>query len=175
MKKRAHDATWNTAQVGLLITFCFFLERKVPLTLVYLGTTDWKLPHVPSSDEKESKRSFVRWRVHMCAFVVVQPLIYRAFLVSAWQLNTSPSAKQMAAVLGRGGGPGQNCRDGQTLTAALILLLFLLHTQGFLGFLKYFCLSVLSLLLPPPTLSLSVSAGCDWLLWQDRRWAVSLL
>lgn len=141
----------------------FFLERKVPLTLVYLGTTDWKLPHVPSSDEKESKRSFVRWRVHMCAFVVVQPLIYRAFLVSAWQLNTSPSAKQMAAVLGRGGGPGQNCRDGQTLTAALILLLFLLHTQGFLGFLKYFCLSVLSLLLPPPLfLSLCQQAviGC---------------
>lgn len=107
---------------------------------------------MPKSDEKQSKTSFDCAVACVCVrvpFVEVQPLIYGAFLVSAWQLNTSPSAKQMGAVLGRGGVPGPNCRDGHSLTAAFILLLFLLHTQGFLGFLKYFCRSLLPL---PPSI-----------------------
>lgn len=101
-------------------------------------------PQMPNPEEKEQKGTSFDY-LCPCAFVEVQPLIYGPFLVSAWQLNTSPSAKQIGAVLGRGGGPDPNCRDGHSLTAAFILLLFLLHTQGFLGFLKYFCRSLLPL------------------------------
>lgn len=132
----------------------FILEGSSPSTLVCPGTIEQTLLQMPKSDGKELKTSFhcAVACVSAC-FVEVQTLIYGAFLVSAWQLNTSPSAKQMGAVLERGGGPGPNCRDGHSLTAAFILLLFLLHTQGFLVFLKYFCRSLLPLphSAPPPT------------------------
>lgn len=148
----------------------FMWEEKIPLTLVYIkGQLS---AHFICLTNRNQSHLLCSGMCISCAFVEVQPLIYGASLVSAWQLNTSPLCQTNGSRFGERGRLRPNCSNGYSLTAALVLLLFLLHTQGFLGFQKYFCPSPSFCI---PALSLFLSADCDWLLWQSRRWAVSLL
>lgn len=87
-----------------------------------------------------------------CAFCGGAAPHLRGFFGLCLTAKHKPFCQTNRSCAGERGGPGPNCRAGHSLTAAFILLLFLLHTQGFLGFLKYFSRSVLPLppSIPPP-------------------------
>lgn len=99
------------------------------------------------------------------------PLFMGIFFCVFVTTKHKPFLQTNGSYVWRGVGPGPNRRDGFSLTAAFISLLFLLHTQGFLGFPKYFFCRLLPL--SPSVLPLALS--CDWLLWQTCRLAVSFL
>lgn len=94
-----------------------------------------------------------------CAFCGGAAPHLRGFFGLCLTAKHKPFCQTNRSCAGERGGPGPNCRAGHSLTAAFILLLFLLHTQGFLGFLKYFSRSVLPLppSIPPHSFSLSVT------------------
>lgn len=144
------------------------------------GFTQRQLSETALQKKRERKHLFI---VRPRVFVKVRPLVYWGFFgVCCLTTKHKPfrQTNESECWRERGGRPrGPNCRDGHSLTAAFILLLFLFHTQGFLVFLKVFLSlspsSPLPHAVPPPsTYSFFLSPGCDWLLWQSNRRAVSL-
>ena len=124
----------------------FYIVAKYSFNLSWLSEHDLRC----QSPRKRNLKHLliVRWRVCMCLCGGAAPHLWGSFGLCLTAKH-KPFCQTNKSCVGERGGPGPNCRAGHSLTAAFILLLFLLHTQGFLGFLKYFSHSVLPL---PPSI-----------------------
>lgn len=107
--------------------------------------------------------NIVRWRVFPCAFVEVQPLIYRFFCLTT---KHKPFCQTNGSCVGERGQPGPKLQRWTFFDSCFHLVIIPPSHSRIFGLPKVFLSRSPSSpsFSPPLTLSLFLSPGCDWLL-----------
>lgn len=131
----------------------FMWEEKIPLTLVYIKAQ--LSAHFICLTNRNQSHLLCSGMCISCAFVEVQPLIYGASLVSAWQLNTSPLCQTNGSRFGERGRLRPKLQQWVLFDSCSCLVIIPPAHSRIFGLPKVFL--SLSLLLYPRSFPLSVS------------------
>lgn len=142
------------------------LECIVPLTLIYSG---WLSLGCQILKKKGTKRNIFWLSVSVCLCWGAAPHL-SAFFGVCLTTKHKPFCQTNWSCVRERGRPRPKLQRWALFDSCFHLFIIPPSHSRIFGLPKVF----LSLSPSSPTLSLFLSLGCDWLLWQSRHWAVSL-